>query len=193
MAQQPGPGQGGDCIFCQLLDNPQQTLTVHETEDFRAWLDINPRAMGHTMVVPKDHVESAEDLGESLLEMFDVARIAGEKAKNGLGADGYSIVVNNGEAAGQRMPHFYMIVFPRYEEEENAGTPTGAIFPPMEDIDKEELKEYQENMKDAGFGKFSNKVETEYQEVREKRGEDDEDEKPMGAEGFRKKDRAEFK
>ncbi|MDY6789088.1 MAG: HIT family protein [Candidatus Nanohaloarchaea archaeon] len=189
MPQQPG---GGDCIFCQLLDNPQQTLTVHETDNFRAWLDINPRAKGHTMVIPKDHVESAEDLGKKLLEMFNVARIVGEKAKNGLGADGYSIVVNNGKEAGQRLEHFYMIVFPRFADEENAGTPTGAIFPPMEDLDKQKLQEFQKEMKEAGFGEFSESITTEYEQVREKKKERQESAE-KGEKSFRRKDSAEFR
>ncbi|MDY6778813.1 MAG: HIT family protein, partial [Candidatus Nanohaloarchaea archaeon] len=127
------PG-GQQCPFCQLLDNPEQTFTVHETEDFRAWLDINPRAKGHTMIVPKEHIESAEEVGAKITEMFDVARIVGEKAMHGLGADGYSVVMNNHEVAGQNVPHFYVMVFPRFEDEENAGTPAGAFFRPEEGL-----------------------------------------------------------
>ncbi len=144
-----------ECIFCQLLANPDQTLTVHETDDFRAWLDINPRAKGHTMVVPKDHLKSAEELGGKLKDMFDVARIVGEKAVNGLGADGYSIVVNNGEAAGQMMDHFYMIVFPRFSDEESSGTPTGAIFRPKEDLDENDLRDFMAKMESASFNDHS--------------------------------------
>ncbi len=144
-----------DCIFCQLLQNKEQTLVVHETENFRAWLDINPRAKGHTMVVPKEHLTSAEEVGENLLEMFDVARIVGEKAKNGIGAEGYSIVVNNGSVAGQMMDHFYMIVFPRFSGEEREETPTGAIFPHNEDISKEDLMEFMDAMSEASFNEYS--------------------------------------
>ncbi len=143
-----------ECIFCQLLDNPEQTLTVHETDDFRAWLDINPRAKGHTMIVSKEHLKSAEEVGEKLVDMFEVARIVGEKAMNGLGADGYSIVVNNGEAAGQMLDHFYMIVFPRFSDDERAGTPTGAIFGPEEDLDQEDLKAFQESMESADYKEY---------------------------------------
>jgi len=184
------PQQGGQCIFCQLLDNPQQTFIVHETDDFKAWLDVNPRARGHTMVIPKEHVESAEELGDKLLDMFEVARIVGEKAKAGLGADGFSIVLNNGEAAGQKLQHFYMIMFPRYEDEETAGTPTGAIFRPMEDLEQEDLAEMQAAMEDAGYADFSEEHTTRYREEKKVREENEEGEGEKG--NYRLRDRAEF-
>lgn len=182
------------CIFCQLLENPEQTLTVHETDSFRAWLDINPRAKGHTMIVPKKHLTSAEDVGANLTEMFDVARICGEKAVNGLGADGYSIVVNNGEAAGQMMDHFYMIMFPRYSDEDNSGTPTGAIFRPKEDLDKKDLARFQADMDGAGFSEHSSSAApSSMVESMKKSGEDEEKEERGKDIGYRKKGSAEFK
>lgn len=183
------PQQGQQCVFCQLLDNPDQTFVIHETEDFRAWLDINPRARGHTLVIPKEHVGSAEELGDKLLDMFDVARIVGEKAKNGLGADGFSIVLNNGEAAGQKLPHFYMIVFPRFADEETAGTPTGAIFRPMEDMDKSGIEEIHGAMSSADFADFSQPHTTRYEEEkRENEGSSDSEDR-----NYRLHDRAEFR
>ena len=181
-----------ECIFCQLLDHPDQTLIVHETDNVRAWLDINPRAKGHSMVVPKDHVTSAEDLGEVIMEMFNVARIVGEKAMNGLGADGYSIVVNNGEAAGQMMDHFYMIVFPRYSDEESSGTPTGAIFQPKEDLDQEDLMDFVGEMENADFNDFSGGGEPPEYERDYSDNEPDEEKSEESSAGFRKLDRAEF-
>ena len=183
-----------ECIFCQLLENEEQTLVVHETENFRAWLDINPRAKGHTMVVPKDHLTSAEEVGAMLGEMFEVARIVGEKAMNGLGADGYSVVVNNHESAGQMVDHFYMIVFPRFSEDENAGTPTGAIFRQREDLEKEDLVSFQEMMEDADFNDYSStpKIETKFDEMRKEEGGDDDG--GSGATGsYRKKGVADFR
>ncbi|MFB6167001.1 MAG: HIT family protein, partial [Candidatus Nanohaloarchaea archaeon] len=142
------------CPFCQLVENEEQTFHVHESENFRAWLDINPRARGHTMVVPKEHVESMDDMGERVSELFEVVRIVAEKARNGLGADGVSIVLNDGEAAGQRIDHFYAQVFPRYEGEENEGAPAGAVFQPLEDVEESQLEEWSGAMRDAGFQEF---------------------------------------
>jgi len=132
------PPQGDQCPYCQLIDNPQQLLTVGETDNFYAWLEIQPRARGHTQIVPKEHVENLYELnGEEYLEMMRLVREVMEKAKDGLGADGVSVTMNVKEAGGQMLPHAYISVFPRFEDEENAGTPTGAIFPHKEELQQE--------------------------------------------------------
>ncbi len=136
------------CPFCQLIANPDQLYTVGETDNFYAWLEVNPRAKGHTMVVPKKHTDSVLDLsGEEWQEAMDLTREVAEKAKNGLDADGVSITVNVEEAGGQMLPHAYIQVFPRFKGEENAGTPTGAIFP-----QKEELRQQLEDIRQAMSG-----------------------------------------
>lgn len=133
------------CIFCQLIDNPEQLYLVGETESFYAWLEVNPRAKGHTQIVPKEHVESVLDFDPGEYhEAMKLVREVIEKAEKGLGADGASVTMNIGEAAGQMMPHAYISVFPRFQEDENAGTPTGAIFP-----QREELKNSIEDTKEA--------------------------------------------
>ncbi|MFB6215495.1 MAG: HIT family protein, partial [Candidatus Aenigmatarchaeota archaeon] len=87
MPQQGPPGQGDQCIFCQLIDNPDQLMLVGETENFYAWLEVNPRAKGHTMVVPKDHIENVLELDPAEWdEGMRLARKVVEKAKKGLGA-----------------------------------------------------------------------------------------------------------
>ena len=140
------PGQGDQCIFCQLIDNPDQLLLVGETDNFYAWLDINPRAKGHTMVVPKEHIESIMEFGpEMYQEAMNLTREVVEKAKEGLGAEGASITINIDEAGGQMMPHAYIQVFPRFQDEENAGTPTGAIFPQREEL-KQQLEDFKNQM-----------------------------------------------
>lgn len=141
--------QGDQCIFCQLIDNPDQLLLVGETDNFYAWLDINPRAKGHTVVVPKEHIESVMefDPGE-YQEAMTLTREVVEKAKEGLGAEGASVTINIDEPGGQMMPHAYIQVFPRFSDDENAGTPTGAIFPQREEL-KEQLEDFKNQMSDV--------------------------------------------
>lgn len=141
-----GMGQGDECIFCQLIDNPDQLLLVGETDNFYAWLDINPRAKGHTMVVPKEHIESVMEFDpQEYQEAMTLTREVVEKAEKGLGAEGASVTININETGGQMMPHAYIQVWPRFSDDENAGTPTGAIFPQREDL-KEKLEEFQQEM-----------------------------------------------
>ncbi|MFB6215496.1 MAG: hypothetical protein ABEJ72_00780, partial [Candidatus Aenigmatarchaeota archaeon] len=61
-----------------------------------------------------------------------------------------SITVNIDEAGGQMMPHAYIQVFPRFQEDENAGTPTGAIFPQREEL-KQEIEDIQETMSEISI------------------------------------------
>jgi histidine triad (HIT) family protein len=154
MPPQAQPGQGDQCPFCQLIENPSQLKVVGETENFYAWLDINPRAKGYTMVVPKEHKDSIEDFSAGeYREAMKLTRKVVEKAKKGLDADGVSVTMNIGEAAGQMVPHAYIQVFPRFEDDENSGTPTGAIFQPDEEA-KKNLDSIKEKMAavDSDFG-----------------------------------------
>jgi histidine triad (HIT) family protein len=140
------PPQGDQCPFCQLISNPKQLKVVGETENFYAWLDINPRARGYTMVVPKDHKNSIEDFSPSEYEeAMNLVRKVVDKAREGLGADGVSVTMNIGEAAGQMVPHAYIQIFPRFDDEETSGTPTGAIFQPHEEA-KKNLDEIKDKM-----------------------------------------------
>lgn len=148
------PPQGDQCVYCQLIDNPQQLMVVGETENFYAWLEVQPRAKGHTQIVPKEHKESVLDFSpKEYDEAMSLVREIVTKAKKGLGADGASVTMNIDEAGGQMLDHAYISVFPRFEEDENAGTPTGAIFQHREDL-QDELEGLKDQMVsvDVSFG-----------------------------------------
>jgi histidine triad (HIT) family protein len=155
------PGQGDQCPFCQLIENPQQLFTVGETENFYAWLEVQPRSKGHANVVPKEHKESILELSpEEYHEAMTLVRETVQKAIDGLGADGVSITMNVKEAGGQMLPHAYIQIFPRFEEDESAGTPTGAIFQHREDLQGEDkLKEIQGELNSVSPSFEAEKVE----------------------------------
>jgi len=148
------PPQGDQCVYCQLIDNPQQLMIIGETENFYAWLEVQPRAKGHTQIVPKEHKESIMDYTpQEYDEAMSLVREVIVKAKKGLGADGASVTINIDEAGGQMLDHAYISVFPRFEEDENAGTPTGAIFQHREELaDKLEELQGQMDSVDVEFG-----------------------------------------
>lgn len=135
------------CPFCQLMQNPEQLNIVGETENFYAWLEYpQPRAKGHANIVPKEHKESVMDFSpEEYHEAMTLLRETMEKAMKGLDSDGLSIAMNLEEAGGQMLPHAYIQVFPRFKEDEAAGTPVGAIFQHREDLQNEEY--FQETIK----------------------------------------------
>lgn len=137
------------CPFCQLMQQPEQLNIVGETENFYAWLEYpQPRANGHANIVPKEHAESVMEFSPELFqEAMTLLRETMGKAMKGLEADGLSIAMNVKEAGGQMLPHAYIQIFPRFQEDENAGTPVGAIFQHREDLQNEEyFKETQEKM-----------------------------------------------
>jgi histidine triad (HIT) family protein len=150
------PPQGDQCPYCQLIDNPQQLMVVAETDNFYAWLEVQPRAKGHTQIVPKEHKESVLDFTpQEYDEAMSLVREVVVKAKKGLEASGASVTMNIGDEGGQMLDHAYISVFPRFEEDENAGTPTGAIFQHREDLqDEEKLKQLGEEMSsvEVSFG-----------------------------------------
>lgn len=136
-----------ECPFCQLISQPEQLNIVGETDNFYAWLEYpQPRAYGHANVVPKEHVESVMELSfDEFMEAMKLAREVMEKALEGLDADGISLAMNVKEAGGQMVPHAYIQLFPRFEEDDNAGTPIGAIFQHREDLQNQEY--FQEALK----------------------------------------------
>ncbi|MFB6182735.1 MAG: HIT family protein [Candidatus Nanohaloarchaea archaeon] len=173
------PQQNNECPFCQLISNPDQLKVVEETENFYAWLEVNPRAKGHTMVVPKEHKDSIMDFNpEEYKEGMFLARKVVEKAEKGLNADGASITINIDEVGGQMFPHAYIQVFPRFEDEENAGTPTGAIFPQKDDI-KDQLDSIKDKMSnvESNFEKEEIEPHPASQKFKETEKKEDEEEK----------------
>lgn len=104
-----------DCIFCAIADGEIPSFKVYEDELVLAYLDINPFAKGHTLVIPKAHSEGLLDTDDATLAAV-IARVkkiaAHVKAK--LGADGFNILQNNGEAAGQTVKHLHFHIVPRF-------------------------------------------------------------------------------
>ena len=110
-----GSGEGrlseSDCLFCKIIAREIPSETVLETENVYAFRDINPGAPTHVLVIPKQHIASAHDLGRQrsdlLGEMFEViAQVADRDSI----ADGYRVVTNVGAAAGQSVFHLHVHV-----------------------------------------------------------------------------------
>ena len=123
-----------DCIFCKIVNKEIPNYTVYEGEHVLAFLDINPHAKGHTIVIPKVHAENYFDLNEDLLEFFSVGvKRAMEKLKEKLHPAGYNVGWNQNEVAGQVVPHLHVHIFPRYEGD--GGGSMHSIVPRLKDLD----------------------------------------------------------
>ena len=103
-----------NCIFCKIANGEIPSNTVYEDENFRAILDLSPAAKGHTLILPKDHFADLFELDEEYASrLMLVAKKVAAAVKTAVNADGVNLVQNNGEAAGQTVPHFHLHVIPR--------------------------------------------------------------------------------
>ncbi len=110
-----------NCIFCKIANGEIPSTTLYEDEDFRVILDLGPATRGHALLLPKNHFANLFELDdETAQKAILVAKKIAGKMKDALGADGFNLVQNNGEAAGQTVFHFHMHLIPRYEND-NAG------------------------------------------------------------------------
>lgn len=107
-----------NCIFCKIANGEIPSTTLYEDEDFRVILDLGPATRGHALLLPKEHYANLFELDDEVAEKALVtAKKIGRKMKKALGADGFNVVQNNGEAAGQTVFHFHMHLIPRYEND----------------------------------------------------------------------------
>ncbi len=104
-----------DCIFCKIVNGEIASKTLYEDEDFRVILDLGPATKGHALIIPKEHYADIFELPDEVVAgtMILAKRLA-ESIREKLGADGFNLVQNNGEAAGQSVMHFHLHLIPRY-------------------------------------------------------------------------------
>ena len=115
-----------NCIFCKIANGEIPAATRYEDENFRVILDLGPASKGHALILPKSHAAKAMILAKKMATAMTAA----------LKCDGFNIVQNNGECAGQTVFHFHMHLIPRYK-----GDQVGITWHPGElsDADKEEI------------------------------------------------------
>lgn len=102
------------CIFCQIIHGQLESRLVFESEEALAFLDINPLAPGHTVVIPKAHVERLEDLpAEQIGPLFEAVRLVTTKVQQAMNVEATTVGINNGRASGQAIPHLHVHIVPR--------------------------------------------------------------------------------
>lgn len=108
-----------NCIFCKLANGDIPTATLYEDDDFRVILDAGPASKGHALILPKEHYKNLYELDDEIAaKALVLAKKMITKLTDVLGCDGYNIVQNNGEVAGQTVFHFHIHLIPRYEGDE---------------------------------------------------------------------------
>lgn len=99
-----------DCLFCSIASGATDTKLLYDEPSVVAFQDINPQAPTHLLIVPRDHIATVNDLepGQEELvgELFTAARRLADRLE--LKEDGYRLVMNCGEGAGQSVFHIHL-------------------------------------------------------------------------------------
>ena len=101
------------CFFCDWNNKSKHTV-LRESSLFYVRLDNKPVTVGHVEIVPKRHVTSIADLTQE--EWLDIHQLAKDFVKHSLAnnfCDGFTIGINEGEAAGRAIHHFHLHLIPR--------------------------------------------------------------------------------
>ena len=98
-----------NCLFCRIADHTVNSQLLYEDDLAAAFLDINPRAPQHVLIIPKKHIPSLAELKpEDAALMGHLVSIASRiAAEQGLAEKGYRLVCNCGEDGGQEIPHLH--------------------------------------------------------------------------------------
>ena len=106
-----------DCLFCKIAAGEIPSTKVYEDDHWFAFRDINPSAPVHVLLIPRQHVKNilalTDETNKNFSNFFLVVKKIAEQ--EGLGDNGFRLVINTGAEAGQTVFHFHIHVIPRYE------------------------------------------------------------------------------
>lgn len=102
-----------NCLFCKIVNNEISSYTIYEDDIVKAFLDINPTSVGHTLIVPKSHYLDLDDIPlEVLNRIMEVSKKVKRLIQERLNPDGMTLVQNNGFV--QEIKHYHLHLVPKY-------------------------------------------------------------------------------
>ena len=105
-----------NCIFCKIIGGEIPSNTIYEDDEFKVILDASPASKGHALILPKEHYADIYEIDEKTAgHAMQLAKKLAKHMTDVLKCDGFNIVQNNHEIAGQTVFHFHMHLIPRYE------------------------------------------------------------------------------
>jgi histidine triad (HIT) family protein len=137
-----------DCIFCSIVAGDIPARTVCEDDGVLAFLDANPLAPGHTLVIPKAHHERLNDLDDDLgAAVLGTVHDLVPVVEAAVDAPATTVAFNNGEAAGQEVGHVHAHIVPRFEGD--GGGPIHAVAGERPDLSEGELDDIAADIRDG--------------------------------------------
>lgn len=126
-----------DCLFCKIINKQQAAQIVYEDDSVIAVLDIFPRSIGHTMVIPKRHMETILEMNpEEITPVFDAVKKVTQLLKDKLNPDGFTIGINHGKVSGQAIDHLHIHIIPRFLGDNGGSIHTVVDNPPKESLEE---------------------------------------------------------
>lgn len=124
------------CLFCKIVNKEIPAAFIYEDDSAVGILDLNPRAVGHSMILPKIHVETILELPDNETgKIFNSVKKITALLKQKLMPDGFTIGINHGRIAGQAIEHLHIHVIPRYKEDNGGSIHSVVNNPPKESIE----------------------------------------------------------
>jgi len=109
-----------ECIFCNIAEKKSEAEIIFEDDNLIAFLDIQPINYGHTLVVSKKHYDNFLTVPpEDLIHLVNATQFLAGAVKRSVNADGFNVISNNGDSAGQTVYHFHFHIIPRFNEDFN--------------------------------------------------------------------------
>lgn len=107
-----------NCIFCKIANGDIPSRTIYEDEDFRVILDLAPATKGHALILPKNHYRNLYEIADdAAAKVLPLAKKMAVHMTERLGCDGFNVIQNNNEVAGQTVFHFHVHLIPRYRDD----------------------------------------------------------------------------
>jgi histidine triad (HIT) family protein len=97
----------GDCLFCKIANKQIPSSIVYEDDEVLAFNDISPQAPAHILIIPKEHIRSTDEINSGNKDIAGNIVAAASKIASDLKLDGYRLVFNSGEIAGQSVFHLH--------------------------------------------------------------------------------------
>jgi histidine triad (HIT) family protein len=126
-----------DCLFCKIAAKTIPAKIIYEDDHAVAFLDIMPRAPGHTMVIPKYHAPTMIELpDEEVAPLFNAVKKTARLLMAALRPDGITIGINQGRASGQEVDHLHVHLVPRSHGDGGGSVQSVVHNAPQESLDE---------------------------------------------------------
>lgn len=124
-----------DCLFCKVANKEVPAAVVYEDAHVSAFLDVHPKAPGHLLVIPKVHAAHIRELPDAELgPLFAAVKTMSKRLEERLGAEGFTIGINDGEVGGQAVAHLHVHILPRFAGDKGGSVHTVVENPPRESV-----------------------------------------------------------